>query len=341
MNEKELTIKASELIVELVQIFGFNIAFLNRHFDQIENNLTVLMKIVKFVHYAKYTNDNFFITKDFKNFVQKLIMSKGNYLLLSKDLHKFALSYNQHIGYFDFKKVFSSNKFHYIQILKNNYTDNVLLLNFKGYKVDKSLLYLICTQKTFDFLFEDEFDIINEVFDRTMIKTLNLKVPNKRFISLESLYYEFNIYVNKISVDNEVYSLKRNDFDNTNFIRYLICTYFDYYSNSTNFEDFVKYLENKGYNLINDFDNEFDSQLTFEDYKNYINNNQLGYDLINLVYYNQVINYLELNCKGYDKLINNVKELRQKQMKFDKDIILFIFAKTRKYNEIKKFLKTL
>lgn len=332
-----VVLKTSNIVVELNVVFGFNMKFLNNNFDKISNNIPIFEKIFSFIKYGGMANN-----KALKNFIKFMIMSGEKYHLISgfNDLAAFGIGYNKAFGFIDFKSdILGFNKGLYCKVLRNSYTKgNCLMLNIKSPHVDINNRYYIIPDEIYQTVFREE--AVNPIFDRVMIKTFKLHSSRSRGIPQSTLYFEFNQYKNKVKINHEEYYNEDN-----NYIRYLVNIFFDYYNNgNTTFEAFIEFLEHeKGIRTYNDFKKEYKDQVTIEEFIEHENTIQHGNDLINLVFYLQTINFIENNLKGHDRKLRNIKELQEKKLRFNKDIILFIFKdiNSRDLNKLREFLKTL
>lgn len=331
-----VVLKTSNIVVELNVVFGFNMEFLNKNFDNISLNIPIFEKIFKFVKFGGIANN-----KALKNFIKFMIMNDEKYHLISgfNDLSAFGIGYNKHIGFIDFKTdLLGFNKGIYCKVFKNSYTKNCLMLNIKSPNVDINNRYFIVPDDMYNIVFNDE--PINELFDRVMIKTFNLKIPyTKKGIPLSALLFEYEQYEQKIKINHDLYYLEDN-----NYLRYLVNIYFDYYSHDENsFNSFIEFLNNRGIKTYNDFKKEYIDQITIDEFIEHENTLNHGYELINLVFYLQTINFIENNLKGHDKKLRNIKELNDKKLRFNKNIILHIFKdiNTNDLNKLKDFLKSL
>ena len=319
-------LKGSTIVVELNIEFGFNIKFLNKYFDNICLNILPLEKILKFVRLGGS------ITNDLKNFVRFVIMNGEKYRLIGgfNALSAFAIGYNKHIGFLDFKTdILGFNKATYCKVLKNSYTKNCLMLNIKSQNIDINNRYFIVPNDMYETVFNDE--PVNEVFDRVMIKTFGLKIPYSKGIPLSALLFEYEQYSEQIKINHDSYYLQDN-----NYLRYLVNIFFDYYGVEKDFKSFIDFLKNRGIKVYNDLNQEYIHQITLDQYFEHEVEVQKGFELINYVYYNQLINFIKSN-KGlykdtfsfseYEKFLKKIEELKEKNIKFNKNLILFILKK--------------
>ena len=339
MNSKILKVqKTSELAVELSVTFGIGLDLINKHFESVELNYEPLSLIIKGVKYGSRVSD------DLKNFVRGVIVKNKAFEVVSNDLHHVALAYNEKIGYFEYNKAYEATKYNYISIIKNKYGDNVAILSIKGHLVDKSKIYFILSSELMNDLFFNDFERVNELYDRKMIKDLRLKVPKaNKGISYELLAYEYEHYDKQIKVNHEAYYLNNaydNAYDPTGYARYLVTTYTDYNTRNATFEGFLAFLENKGVTVFNDQNKGYEGQINLDEYVEHELALNKGYELVNFIYYNQVIDYIEKNYKGYDKRVFRLKELRD-GFKFDKTVVAFLFKGTAIYQDVIRYLNTL
>lgn len=331
-------LKTANIIVELNSVFGFDINFLNKNFDNIALNIPIFEKIFKFIKFGGIANN-----KALKNFIKFMVMNGEKYHLISgfNDLSVFGIGYNKHIGFIDFKTdLLGFNKGVYCKVFKNAYTKNCLMLNIKSPNVDINNRYFIVPNDMYNRVFNDE--PINELFDRVMIKTFNLKIPyTKKGLPLSSLLFEYEQYEQKIKINHDLYYLEDN-----NYLRYLVNIYFDYdyYNNKEySFNSFIEFLNNRGIKTYNDFKKEYINQITIDEYIEHEKTLKKGFNLINLIYYQQTIEFIKNNLKGHDKKLKHIEELKNKNLKFNKSIVLYIFKNinTSDLNKLKNFLKNL
>lgn len=338
MNKTLKIKKIGELAVELSVTFDISLDLINRHFESIELNYKPLSLILKGIKYGSR------VSKDLKNFVRGIIIKDKAFEVVSNNLHHVALAYNEKIGYFEYNKAYESTKYNYISIIKNSYTDNMAILSIKGHLVDKSKIYFVLSSELMNELFFNDFEVVNESYDRKMIKDLHLKVPKaNRGISYELLSYEYSHYKSQIKVNHETYYLNNsydNSYDPVGYARYLVATYTDYNTSNASFEGFLAFLENEGVTVFNDQNKGYEGQINLDEYIEHELALNKGYELVNFIYYNQVISYIEKNYKGYDNRLFKLKELRD-GFKFDKTVVALLFKGTAIHQDVIRYLNTL
>lgn len=309
-------------MVDFSEVFNISFDFMFKKEDNVRRNIEALEKIEKAV---KYSNKP--ISKDVQKFIKNMIMRGYQYEVISgfKNLKDFILGFNRVYGYFDYKKAYEGSKYNYLSVTKIPY-HSVLTLSIKSDKVDKAVIYIIANVEVIDECLSDiEYYQTNEVFDRKMIKDLKLKpkMNKSKALNYDNLSYEFFKYYHCVydNIENE-----------DTFIKYLIRTYWDNYSNYT-FYGFIEYLTNKGYQIKH---NEVVEEVKTNSF------------LIDMVYYNAVITFMNNNFKGYIEFKNRLNFLIEKEIKFNKVAIKVLFGKyvcdlksQQIYNELSNFLDDL
>ena len=336
-------LKTTNVVVDLNVVFGFSMSFLNKHFDNIELNIVIYEKILKFIRFGGS------VTNDLKNFVRFMIMNGEKYHLIEgfNALSAFAIGYNKSIGFINFKTdVLGFNKAVYSRVIKNNYTKNCLMLNFKSEVVDINNRYFIVPHDMFEIVFDDA--PINEIFDRVMIKTFKLKVPySKRGIPLSDLLFEYKQYSEKTKINHDTY------YQQDSYLRYLVNIFFDYYnSGECSFRNFTEFLRNRGIRIYNDL-KEYSGQITIDEYLDHEKEINKGFELINTIYYTQLINFIKskkglykhsITLSEYTKFLSFIIELKEKNIRFDKNLIIFVLNNKTQIlfkDKYKKFIESL
>lgn len=309
-------------IIDFEETFNISYELMFNHMDNISKNIEPLKKIEKAI---KYSNRP--VSKKVKKFIRNMIIKDTKYEVVSgfKDLKDFIIGYNRVYGFFDYKKAYESSKYNYMSLIKIPY-HSTLIISLKGSKVDKAVIYIIASEDMVDECLSDiEYYQVNEVFDKKMIKDLKLKprFNKSKALNYEDLSYEFFKYYHCV-YDNIEYE--------DTFIKYLIRTYWDNYSNYT-FYGFIEYLTNKGY------------QIKHNEVVEGVKTNSF---LVDMVYYNSVLSFMNNNFKGYIEFKNRINFLIEKQIKFNKVAIKVLFGKyvcdlksQQIYNELSNFLDNL
>lgn len=337
-----------KIIAFITQLFNFKGLFVIKKYD--ENNNRVYEKIIKCLLFNDFYKGSYLISDDLKKFVYNSLFKRELLTLLNneRDITDFIIAYNRFIGYIPFKKIYESHKFNYISVLgaKN---ERFLFISIKSEIIDKCKTYIAVNTDLYESVMNNydltesykEFKL--DILNNSLIKDKKLRPYKIRSLNLESLIDIFYSYKKSIKINNETYSLKLNEFDNESYLRYLVSDFFDYYSQSDSLNEFYKYLTDYKGLKLNMSLNEWLNKKT----------ETHSYDYISLVYYIQLISFIESNKSlytnsitflEYKKFLEFIIELKDKNIKFDKKLISFILDnKTHilfkdKYRE---FLETL
>lgn len=320
--------ETEKIIAYIISIFDLNSLFVMKKYD--EKNNKAFEKIIKCLLFNKFYNNSYLVSNDLKKFIKVSLFKKESLIVLNdeKTITDFIISYNYFRGYIPFKKCYESHKFNYISLLgtKNN---KFLFVSIKSNLIDKCKTYIIVNKNLYESVMNN-YDITDsftdfklDIFNNCLIKDTNLKVPKNYKINLETIIDIFYSYKKSLKIDNETYSLKLNEYDNTNYLRFLVSDYFDYYSKKGSLKEFYEYLTDyKGLKLDLTLNEWFKIKTTVS-----------NYDYISLVYYIQFISFIESNkhlykdtfsFMEYKKFLDFIIELRDKNIKFEKTLILFI-----------------
>ena len=318
------------IIAFIIQLFDLN-GFVVKKYN--ENNNKAYEKIIKCLLFNDFYG-SYMVSDSLKKFVYNSLFKRELLTILDneKDITDFILAYNRFIGYIPFKKAYESHKFNYISVMgiKNN---KFLFVSIKSEIIDKCKTYIILNTDLYDSVMNN-YDLTDsykefklDIFNNSLIRDKKLRPYKTRCLNLESLIDIFYSYKKSVKIDNETYSLKLNEFDNESYFRYLVSDFFDYYSQTGSLKEFYEYLTDyKGLKL----------NMTLNKWLKWPNTKIETHDndyYISLVYYIQLINFIKSN-KGlyknsitfleYKKFLSFVTELKEKNIRFDKSLIIFV-----------------
>lgn len=317
-----------KIIALIIKIFDFKSMFVVKKYD--EKNNKAYEKIIKCLLFNSYYKDSFLVSNELKKFIQNSLFKRESLVLLDneRDITDFIIAYNYFIGFVPFKKSYESHKFNYISVIgEKNY--KFLFISIKSDIIDKCKTYIVCNKDLYDYVLND-YDIYEsfkefklDIFNNCLIKDNKLRPYKTHTISLEKIIDIFYTYKKSIKIDNESYTLKTNEFDNESYLRFLVSDFYDYYAIKNSLNEFYEYLTDyKGLKLDMTLNEWFDLKIK--------SNN---YDYISLVYYIQFITFIKNNKHlykdsftflEYQTFLSYIEELKEKNIKFDKNLILFI-----------------
>lgn len=328
-----IKMNTENIIAYIIKIFDLNSIFVVKKYN--ENNNKSYEKIIKCLLFNDFYKDSYLVSDELKKFIYNSLFKKESLILLDNEnsITEFILAYNYFRGYIEFKKCYESHKFNYIQVMgiKNN---KFLFVSIKSEIIDKNKTYIVVNKDLYDSVM-DNYDLYDgfkefklDIFNNCLIKDNKLKPSKPYKLSLESLIDIFYSYKKSIKIDNEIYTLKNNEYDNDSYLRYLVSDYYDYYATKNSLNEFYEYLTDyKGLNL----------DLTLNEWFN-LKNTYSNERIIDMVYYNQVIKYLE-TFKGYDNRLKQTKQLRDNKLRYDTNVIKLIWYNTNVYKPLNQFLK--
>ena len=336
------------IIAMLIKLFNFKSMFVVRKY--LEENNKSYEKIIKCLLFNDFYKNSYLVSDSLKKFIYNSLFKKESLILLDNEnsITEFIIAYNHFKGYIAFKKSYESHKFNYIKVMgiKNN---KFLFISIKSEIIDKCKTYIVVNKDLYDSIMND-YDLYDsfkefklDIFNNCLIKDKKLRPYETKCLNLESLIDIFYSYKKSIKIDNETYSLKISQFDNDSYLRYLVSDYYDYYATKNSLNEFYEYLTDyKGLKLNMTLNEWFNLKIETYDY-----------DYVSMVYYIQLVNFIKSNKKlykdsfsflEYKKFLNFILELQTKNIKFNKDLILFILEnKTHiKFKQTyKEFLESL
>lgn len=315
-------------IAYIIKFFEFKSLFVVKKYN--EKNNKAYEKIIKCLLFNEFYKGSPKVSDDLKKFVYNSLFKRESLTVLDneKDITDFIIAYNRFIGYIEFKRAYESHKFNYISV-QGARDNKFLFLSIKSDIIDKNKTYVIVNTKLYDSVIND-YDLTEsfkdyklDVFNNSLIRDKKLRPYENKTLSLESLIDVFYSYKKAIKINNEIYSLKKNEFDYESFYRFLVSDFFNYYSVIGSLKEFYSYLtENKGLKL----------DLTLNEWFN-LKTETSNYDYISLIYYLQLIRFIESNKAlykdtftfyEYKKFLKFIIELKDKNIRFEKNLILFI-----------------
>lgn len=336
------------IIAYIIKIFDLNSIFVVKKYN--ESNNKSYEKIIKCLLFNDFYKDSYLVSNELKKFIYNSLFKKESLILLDneRDITDFIIAYNYFRGFIEFKKSYESHKFNYIKVIgiKNN---KFLFVSIKSEIIDKCKTYIIVNKDLYDSVMNN-YDITDnykefklDIFNNSLIKDKKLRPYETKCLNLESLIDIFYSYKKSLKIDNETYTLKLNEYDNESYLRYLVSDYYDYYSIKNSLNEFYEYLTDyKGLKL----------NMTLNEWFN-LKTETYDYDYISLVYYIQFINFIKTNKSlykdsfsftEYKKFLNYITELKDKNIKFNKDLILFILDNKTNIlfkNKYREFIESL
>ena len=336
------------IIAFIIQLFDLNGLFVVKKYN--ENNNKAYEKIIKCLLFNDFYKNSYMVSDSLKKFIYNSLFKRELLTILDneKDITDFIIAYNYFRGYISFKKTYESHKFNYISVLgtKNN---KFLFVSIKSEIIDKCKTYIILNTDLYESVMNN-YDLTDsykefklDILNNSLIKDKKLRPYKTKCLNLESLIDIFYSYKKSVKIDNETYSLKLNEFDNESYFRYLVSDFFDYYSKTDSLKEFYEYLTDyKGLKLNMTLNEWINTKIETYDY-----------DYISLVYYIQFISFIESNKSlytnsitflEYKKFLEFIIELRDKNIKFDKQLISFILDNKTHIlfkNKYKEFLESL
>lgn len=336
------------IIAFIIQLFDLNGLFVVKKYN--ENNNKAYEKIIKCLLFNDFYKNSYMVSDSLKKFVYNSLFKRELLTILDneRDITDFIIAYNYFRGYIPFKKSYESHKFNYISVIgiKNN---RFLFVSIKSEVIDKCKTYIIVNTDLYESVMND-YDITDyykefklDILNNCLIKDNKLRPYKTKYLNLESLIDIFYSYKKSVKIDNETYSLKLNEFDNESYFRYLVSDFFDYYSQTDSLKEFYEYLTDyKGLKLNMTLNEWLNTKIETYDY-----------DYISLVYYIQFISFIESNKSlytnsitflEYKKFLEYITELKDKNIKFDKQLISFILDNKTHIlfkERYKKFLESL
>lgn len=318
----------TENIIAYIQLlFDLNACFVVKKYN--ENNNKAYKKVIKCLLFNDFYKGAYMISDDLKKFVYNSLFKKELLTVLDneKDITQFIVAYNRFIGYIPFKKTYECHKFNYISVMgiKNN---RFLFVSIKSEVIDKCKIYIVVNTELYDSVMGDydptdsykELDILN----KSLIRDKKLRPYKTKCLNLESLIDIFYSYKKSIRIDNETYSIK-NEFDNESdsYMRYLVSDFFDYYSQTGSLEEFYEYLTDKGLKLNMSLSEWLNTKETRDD-DDYYRSLVLYIQLISFIKSNKSLYTNSITFLEYKRFLGFIIELKEKKIKFDKKLIVFI-----------------
>lgn len=319
-----------KIITFIIKLFDLSPLFVAKKYN--ENNNKAYKKIIKCLLFNDFYKGSYLVSDELKKFIYNSLFKRELLTVLNneRDITDFIIAYNYFIGYIPFKKTYESHKFNYISVLgaKNN---KFLFVSIKSEIIDKCKTYIILNTDLYESVMNN-YDLTDsykefklDIFNNSLIKDKKLRPYKTKCLNLESLIDIFYSYKKSVKINNETYSLKLDEFDETSYFRFLVSDFFSYYSQTDSLKEFYEYLTDyKGLKLDMTLNKWLSLKKTKKTY---------DYDYISLVYYLQFINYIESNkalykdtftFTEYKKFLNFIIELKDKNIKFNKTLILFI-----------------
>lgn len=341
--------KTEKIIAFIIQIFDFKSLFVINKYES-ENN-KCYEKIIKCLLFNEFYKNSFLVSNDLKKFIKNSLFKRELLVLLDNenDITDFIIAYNYFRDFIEFKKCYESHKFNYIKVLgsKNN---RFLFISIKSDIIDKNKTYIIVNKDLYESVMND-YDITEsykefklDIFNNSLIKDKKLRPYETHSLSLESLIDIFYSYKKRVKIDNETYSIKLNEYDNESYFRFLVSDFYNYYSTKNSLNEFYEYLTDyKGLKL----------DLTLNEWFNLKTKSNNSYDYISLVYYIQLETFIKskkslytdsLTYTEYKKFLDFIRELKTKNIKYDKKVLLFILENKTNINYkniYREFIKNL
>ena len=313
----------------IIKLFDLNALFVVKKYNN--DNDKAYEKVIKCLLFNDFYKGAYMVSDSLKKFVYNSLFKRELLTVLDneKEITDFVVAYNRFIGYIPFKKTYETHKFNYISVMgiKNH---KFLFISVKSEIIDKCKTYVVLNTELYDSVMDD-YDITDSykefklgILNNCLIRDKKLRPYKTKCLNLESLIDIFYSYKKSIRIDNETYSNKLNEFDNESYLRYLVCDFFDYHSHTNSLKEFYEYLTDyKGLKLNMTLNEWLNTKIDTHDDDYYIS----------LVYYTQLISFIESNKSlytnsitflEYKKFLEFIIELRDKKMKFSKELISFI-----------------
>ena len=334
----------------IIKLFDLNALFVVKKYNN--DNDKAYEKVIKCLLFNDFYKGAYMVSDSLKKFVYNSLFKRELLQVLDneKDITKFIIGYNRLIGYIPFKKTYEEHKYNYISVMgaKNN---RFLFVSIKSEIIDKCKTYIITNTELYDSVMSD-YDLTDykefklDILNKSLIRDKKLRPYKTKCLNLEALIDIFYSYKKSIRIDNETYSIK-NEFDNESdsYMRYLVSDFFDYYSQTGSLEEFYEYLtDDKGLKLNMSLSEWLNTKIETRDDDDYYRSLVLYIQLISFIKSNKSLYTNSITFLEYKRFLGFIIELKEKKIKFDKKLIVFILDnKTHVLfkNKYKEFLDSL